>query len=70
MPFLDKWKAAAADRSTNQQAQCAKDLLLAASFVRSLECSDPQANDEIRQVAERLDRLARKIDPLTGKKAA
>ncbi|MEM7226761.1 MAG: hypothetical protein AAF495_27565 [Pseudomonadota bacterium] len=70
MPFLEKWKAAAADRNSNQQAQCAKDLLLAASFVRSLECADHQANHEIRQIAERLDRLARRIDPPSDKKAA
>ena len=70
MPFLDKWKAAAADRSSSQQAQCAKDLLLAASFVRSLECADHQTNHEIRQISERLDRLARQINPPTSKKAA
>ena len=70
MPFLERWKAAAADRSSSQQAQCAKDLLLAASFVRSLECADPQANHEIRLMSERLERLARQIDPEGSKKAA
>ena len=70
MTFLDKWKSSTVDRTATLHAQCAKDLHLAASFVRSLECADHKANLEIRQIADRLEKLSRQVVRPSDKEAA
>lgn len=69
MPLMDRWKSALSGHD-DSNSQCAKDLLLAASFVRSLESTDQTVNLEIRQVSQQLDDLAKQLMSQSGAKAA
>ena len=70
MPIWEKLKTATADRNQADKAQCAKDLALAASFVRSLETEDREVNEELRQVAGQLDRVSQRLEARARLKAA
>ena len=65
MPLMDRWKPALSGPE-DTELQCAKDMLLAASFVRSLESRDQEINLEVRLISDRLEQLAkppvRKLD--------
>ena len=69
MPLMDRWKSALSGLDDGN-SQCSKDLLLAASFVRSLESTDQAVNLEIRQVSQQLDSLAKQLMSQSGAKAA
>lgn len=62
MRFWNRRKAASAERELNEQVQCAKDIALAASFVRSLETNDHAVNVELKRVAGSLERIAGRLD--------
>ncbi len=70
MPFWSKWKAAAAERDQVEKSQCARDVALAASFVRSLETDDLAVNLELDRLAGRLEGIAGKLDQRSPAKAA
>jgi hypothetical protein len=70
LPIWEKLKTATADRNQADKAQCAKDLALAASFVRSLETEDREVNEELRQVAGQLDRVSQRLEARARLKAA
>ena len=70
LPFWTKRKADAAQHGLNEQKQCAKDIALAASFVRSLECGDAHVDHELRRLAGRLERLAERVVTGSPAKAA
>jgi hypothetical protein len=70
LPFWNKRKADAARHGLNEQKQCAKDIALAASFVRSLESGDHDVNLELERLAGRLERLAGQVGTGTSAKAA
>lgn len=69
MPLIDRWKTALSGPEDND-LQCAKDLLLAASFVRSLESRDQAINLEISSQADALDALAKRLAERASQKAA
>ncbi len=70
MPIWEKLKNATAERNQADQAQCAKDLALAASFVRSLETEDGEVNEELRLLARQLDRISHRLEVRSRPKAA
>lgn len=70
MPIWEKLKTATAERNQADKAQCAKDLALAASFVRSLETEDGEVNEELRLLAGRLDRISNRLETRLRPRAA
>ena len=62
MPFWSRWKAATAEREHTRKTQCARDVALAASFVRSLETEDRAVNLELSRVASHLERIAGQLE--------
>lgn len=70
MPIWERLKTASAQRDLANKAQCAKDLALAASFVKSLETSDREVNQELQQLAGRLERIAGRLEVRLPSKAA
>jgi hypothetical protein len=70
LPFWTKRKADVARHDLNEQRQCAKDIALAASFVRSLECGDAHVDLELRRLAGRLEHLAERVVTTPPAKAA
>ena len=70
MPFWSAWKAASAAHDRIERKRCAKDIALAASFVRSLETSDSEVNLELERLAKHLERLAGQVGTGSSAKAA
>ncbi len=70
MPFWKAWKVAAPEPDLTERKRCAKDIALAASFVRSLETSDGDVNLELRRLAGRLERLAGQLGTGSSAEAA
>lgn len=70
MPFWNKWKAATAEREQIEKSQCARDVALAASFVRSLETEDRAVNLELNRLAGRLEGIAGQLEHDSPAKAA
>lgn len=71
MPFWKAWRATAPKSELSERKRFAKDIALAASFVRSLETSDGDVNLELQRLAGRLERLAGQLDAgSSAKKAA
>jgi hypothetical protein len=70
VPIWEKLKSASAARDLADKAQCAKDLALAASFVRSLETEDGNVNQELRHLAGQLERIAGRLENQTQDRAA
>lgn len=71
LPFWSAWRAAAsAEPELSERKRCAKDIALAASFVRSLETSDGDVNLELQHLAGRLERLAGQLGSGSSAKAA
>ena len=62
MPFWSRWKAATAEREQTRKTQCARDVALAASFVRSLETEDRAVNLELSRAASHLERIAGQLE--------
>ncbi len=58
LSFWDKFITRTARRGGRNRGQSARDVALAASFVRSLETDDAAANLELRQLALDLERIA------------
>jgi len=65
-----RWKTAAAEREQIEKTQCARDLALAASFVRSLETEDRAVNLELSRLAGHLERIAGQLERGSQAKAA
>ena len=70
MPFWSRWKAATAERELIEKTQCARDVALAASFVRSLETEDRAVNLELSRLAGHLERIAGQLENGSPAKAA
>ena len=70
VPFWKAWRAAAPKPELSERKRCAKDIALAASFVRSLETSDGDVNLELQRLAGRLERLAGQLGTGSSAKAA
>lgn len=70
MTFWIKRKADSARRGMSEKKQCAKDIALAASFVRSLESGDHDADLELQRLAGRLEHLAERVGAGAPAKAA
>ena len=70
LPFWTKRKADTARRGLSEQKQCAKDIALAASFVRSLESGDHHVDLELQRLAGRLEHLAGQVGTGSPAKAA
>jgi hypothetical protein len=70
VPIWEKLKSASVARDLADKAQCAKDLALAASFVRSLETADDNVNQELRRLAGQLERIAGRLENPARDKAA
>jgi len=70
LPFWNKWKAATAEREQIEKSQCARDVALAASFVRSLETEDLAVNLELGRLAGRLEGIAGQLNQGSSAKAA
>ena len=70
MLLWNRWKNASTARNMARQRPCAKDLALAASFVRSLETDDREVNLQLRQLAGDLEQIAGRLGSLTTAKAA
>ena len=70
MPFWTAWKAASARHDRTERKRCAKDIALAASFVRSLETGDSEVNVELQRLAVHLERLAGQVGTGSSAKAA
>jgi len=70
LPFWSRWKTAAAEREQIEKTQCARDLALAASFVRSLETEDRAVNLELSRLAGHLERIAGQLEHDSPAKAA
>lgn len=70
MPIWEKLRIATAERNQADKAQCAKDLALAASFVRSLETEDGEVNEELRLLAGQLDRISNRLETRLRPRAA
>ncbi len=70
LPFWNKRKADSARHGLSQQKQCAKDIALAASFVRSLESGDHHVDLELQRIASRLEYLAEQVGTGSPAKAA
>lgn len=58
MAFWHRWRTAAVRRSLAERTQCARDLALAASFLRSLDTGNNEVDVELERLAHRLDRIA------------
>lgn len=63
-------KSASTARDLARKRQCAKDLALAASFVRSLETDDREVNVQLQQLAGDLEQIAGRLGSVTAKAAA
>lgn len=61
MEFWDRLVARTQRRSRKKRYQNARDIALAASFVRSLETEDAAANAELQQLSAELDRIAENL---------
>ena len=70
LPFWKAWRAAAPEAELTERKRCAKDIALAASFVRSLETNDGDVNLELQRLAGRLERLAGQLGTGSSAKAA
>jgi len=70
VPIWERMKSASVARDLADTAQCAKDLALAASFVRSLETADGDVNQELRRLAGQLERIAGRLENSARDKAA
>ena len=70
LPFWNAWRAASAEPELTEQKRCAKDIALAASFVRSLETNDGDVNLELQRLAGRLERLAGQLGTGSSAEAA
>lgn len=70
MPFWIKWKAATAEREQIEKTRCARDVALAASFVRLLETEDGAVNLELGRLAGHLERIAGELEHGSPAKAA
>lgn len=70
LPFWTKWKAATAERERVEKTQCARDVALAASFVRSLETEDRAVNLELSRLAGHLERIAGQLEQESSAEAA
>ena len=70
LPFWTAWRAASAEPELTERKRCAKDIALAASFLRSLETSDGDVNLELQRLAGRLERLAGQLGTGSSAKAA
>lgn len=70
MLIWDLWKNAAAARHQSNRQQTAKDMVLAASFLRSLETEDGEVNRELGKLAGDLERLAGRLDRKPDARAA
>ncbi len=70
LPFWKTWRAAAPEPELSERKRCAKDIALAASFVRTLETSDGDVNLELQRLAGRLERLAGQLGAGSSAKAA
>ena len=70
MPIWKRLKSATAWRNQVSKAQCAKDVALAASFVRSLESDDAAVNEQLGKIAEQLERIADRLEVRSKAKAA
>ena len=70
MSFWTVWKAASAEQDRTERKRCAKDIALAASFVRSLETTDNEVNRELQRLAGHLERLAGQVGTGSSAKAA
>jgi hypothetical protein len=58
------------ERGLTDKTQCARDIALAASFVRSLETDDGAVNSELRRLAGNLERIAAQLDDGSSAEAA
>ena len=70
LPFWKAWRAAAPEPELSERKRCAKDIALAASFVRTLETNDGDVNLELQRLAGRLERLAGQLGTGSSAKAA
>jgi hypothetical protein len=70
LPFWTKRRTDAARHGLTEQRQCAKDIALAASFVRSLECGNDHVDLGLQRLAGRLERLAEHVVTRPPAKAA
>lgn len=70
MLLWDRMKSASTARDLARKRQCAKDLALAASFVRSLETDDREVNVQLQQLAGDLEQIAGRLGSVTAKAAA
>ena len=70
MRFWSRWIATPLKRDLTEKRQCAKDVALAASFVRSLETGDREVNMELRQLAGDLERIAGRLQSVSPARAA
>ena len=69
MQFWDRLVARTQRRSRKDRYQSARDIALAASFVRSLETEDAAANVELRRLASELDKIAQDLSDSVGRAA-
>ena len=70
MPIWERLKSVSSQRETEKKVQCARDLALAASFIRSLETSDGKVDAQLRQLAGDLDRIAGRLEMAGSARAA
>lgn len=70
LPIWERLKSVSSQRETAKKVQCARDLALAASFVRSLETSDGKVDEELRELARDLERIAGRLEMAGSSKAA
>lgn len=61
MVLWEKMMMTRANRSEDMSAERINDLILAASFVKSIETEDHDVNLEIQKVARRIERLASEL---------
>lgn len=61
MVLWEKVMMSRANRSEAMSAERINDLILAASFVKSIETEDHDVNLEIQKVARRIERLASEL---------
>ena len=70
LPIWERLKSVSSERETAKKVQCARDLALAASFVRSLETSDRNVDQELQELASDLERIAGRLELAASPKAA
>lgn len=70
MHFWERLLARTSRRNRKNRFQCARDIALAASFVRTLETNDAKANVALRQLALDLDRIAGQLAKEKQRRAA